>query len=85
MVVQMSISKYAHFCVMRMVKYGTPDIREKVIQATYGNIVKMVSHAFSSSIVDTIYVSWASSQQKSSMRQELYGDLYKNVSQKNLL
>lgn len=77
---QMAMSKYAHFCVVRMIKYGTPDVKQKVIQGMMGSIVKLLNHANSSSIVDTIYISWASSQQKANIRQELYGDLYKMVS-----
>lgn len=60
-----------------MIKYGTPDIKQKVIEAIFGNILKLLSHEHSASIIDTIYISWASSQQKAYMRQELYGDLYK--------
>lgn len=76
-IVQMSTSKYAHFCVSRMVKYGTPDIKQKIIDAMYGNVVKMINHQHSSAILDNIYISWASSQQKANLRQEFYGDLYK--------
>lgn len=76
----MAVSKYAHFCVNRLIKYGTPDIKEKVIKGVMGNVLKLISHAHSSSIIDTIYISWASSQQKAHLRQELYGDFYKNVS-----
>lgn len=75
----MTMSKYAHFCVLRMIKYGTPDVKQKVIDGMFGSIVKMVKNAFASTVIDTIYVSWASSQQKASMRQELFGDLYKSV------
>lgn len=63
-----------------MVKYGTPDIKQKIIEAMYGNVVKMINHQNSSAILDNIYVSWANSQQKSNLRQEFYGDLYKKVS-----
>lgn len=76
----MALSKYAHFCVMRMVKYGTPDIKEKIISSIYGHVVKMATHAFSNSIIDTIYISWASAQQKANMRQEFYGEIYRTVS-----
>lgn len=76
---QISISKYAHFCVLRMIKYGTPDIKKKVIDGIFGHIGKFIRNVYASAIIDTIYVSWASSQQKAFMRQELYGDLYKKV------
>lgn len=77
---QIATSKYAHFCVSRMIKYGTPDIKQKVVQGMMGKIAKLINYGTSSSIIDTIYISWASSQQKANMRQELYGDLYKMVS-----
>lgn len=75
----MSKSKYAHFCVNRMVKYGSPDIKDKIINSMFGNIISMLNNKYSSDIIDTIYMSWASSLQKSHMRQEFYGDLYKMV------
>lgn len=55
------------------------EIKRKVIEATYGNIFSMLSRPKSTSIIDTVYSSYASSQQKALMRQELFGDLYKKV------
>lgn len=75
----MSLSKYAHFCVLRMVKYGSHVIREKIIQAMYGNIVKLATHSISNGIIDVIYLTWASNKQKAYMRQEFYGGVYKTV------
>lgn len=76
-IVEMSLSKYAHFCVLRMVKYGSHVIREKIIQAMYGNIVKLATHSISNGIIDVIYLTWASNKQKAYMRQEFYGGVYK--------
>lgn len=76
----MATSKYAHFCVMRMIKYGSSAVVEKVINGLFGKIIKLINNVHGAAILDTIYVSWASSQQKAFMRQELYGDLYKTVS-----
>lgn len=84
MVGKMVISKYAHFCVSRMIKYGTPDIKQKVIEAIFGNVLKLLSHEHSASIIDTIYISWANTSQKAFMRQELYGDLYKTSKDSNV-
>lgn len=75
----MAISKYAHFCVMRMIKYGTAGTVEKVINSMLGKIIKLINNVYGAAILDTIYVSWASSQQKAYMRQEFYGDLYKTA------
>lgn len=62
-----------------MIQYGTPDVKADIIESVYGSILKMINNAQAAGIIDTIYISWASSQQKAAMRQELYGDLYKKV------
>lgn len=39
----------------------------------------MLSRPKSTTIIDSVYISYANSHQKALMRQELYGDLYKTV------
>lgn len=73
----MSVSKYAHFCVLRMIKYGSAEVKTKIIDAMFGHVMRMINNKYASTILDTVYVSWASSAQKASLRQEFYGDLYK--------
>lgn len=75
----MAICDYAHFVVPRLLKYGSMEIKRKVIEATYGNVFSMLSRPKSTSIIDSVYLSYASSEQKALMRQEMYGDLYKKV------
>lgn len=75
----MAVCDYAHFVVPRLLKYGSQEIKRKVIDAAYGNVFSMLSRAKSAGIVDSIYISYASSPQKALLRQELYGDLYKKV------
>lgn len=75
--VEMSISKYAHFCVLRMFKYGSPTTKSKLVDNFFGNIVKLACHNISSKILDHVYLTVANAKQKSYMRQEFYGDLYK--------
>lgn len=77
--VEMAISKYAHFCVLRMFKYGSPVTKSKLVDAFYGNIVKLSCHNISSKILDHVYLSVANPKQKQYMRQEFYGDLYKST------
>lgn len=76
-VADMSVSKYAHFCVLRMIKYGSAEIKTQIIDAMFGHVMRMINNKYASTILDTVYVSWASSAQKASLRQEFYGDLYK--------
>jgi pumilio homology domain family member 6 len=78
-VYQMSISKYAHFCVSHMLKYGSKADREKIINGMLTNIVKMTTHRFSNTIIDLAYNMYATDDQKALMRQEFYSDMYKKV------
>lgn len=72
-------SKYAKFCVKRMLKYGDAETRSNIVKAFYGNAVKYASHAVSAAIFDYAYTTWASSLQKQHLVQEFYGDMYKQV------
>lgn len=76
---KLAICDYAHFVVPRLLKYGSQEIKRKVIDAAYGNVFSMLSRSKSTAILDSIYISYANSQQKALLRQELYGELYKKV------
>lgn len=83
-IVDMSTSKYAHFCVLRMFKYGSPITKTKLVDAFIGNVVKLACHNISSKILDHVYLTVANAKQKAFMRQEFYGDLYKNSKDDNV-
>lgn len=76
---QIAAKKYSHFCAIRIIEYGSPETRSKAINAVFGHVIKLVTNQNGSALIDTIYISWASAQQKAYMRQEFYGDLYKKV------
>ncbi|XP_055680778.1 protein penguin [Lutzomyia longipalpis] len=80
----MAMSKYAHFCVLAMLKHGSAETRERLIEGLFGNYVKLCSHSFGHTIVDSIYITWATAQQKSCMRQEFYSDLYRKDKDRNV-
>lgn len=82
--VEMATSKYAHFCILRMFKYGSPKTKQNLVESFYGNIVKLASHNISHKILDHAYLSVATENQKAFMRQEFYGDLYKNTKDNNV-
>lgn len=75
--VEMTISKYAHFCVVTMFKYANAAIKHKMVDRFMGNVVRLACHNISSKILDDAYLNHANPQQKLYMRQEFYGDLYK--------
>lgn len=70
--------KYAHFCVLRMLQHGANEIKQKIIEKLLGNVVKFLRQEHAAAVIDLAYVTWANAQQKAFMRQELYGDLFKD-------
>lgn len=81
---QMMSSKYSHFCIAALLKHGTSEMRDQVMTAILGHVVKLTSHALASSTLDSIYVTWASNKQRAFMRQEFYSDLYKRDKDENI-
>nr|CAD7201762.1 unnamed protein product [Timema douglasi] len=69
--------KYAHFCVKRMLKYGSKKSQQCVIQSFYGNVVKLMRHKLAAPVVELAYSTWATNEQKVALRQEFYGSMYK--------
>lgn len=72
-------SKYARNCVKRILKYGNENVRHKVLEAMYGNVVKFSSHTLSAPILDYAYSEIADRKEKINFEQEFYGDMYKTV------
>lgn len=77
-------SKYGKFCVKRMLKYGTPDVRLAVIKQFYGHVTKLTSHAISAPIFEYAYSTFATPQQKQHLIQEYFGDIYKSSKDDNV-
>ncbi|CAG9860728.1 unnamed protein product [Phyllotreta striolata] len=76
--VDMLQSKYGSHCVKRLLKYGSTDIRRKVVDSMMGHSVKLVSHSISAPIVEYAYSTWATPLQKQLLLQEFFGELYTN-------
>jgi len=76
-IAEMLQSKYAKNCIKAILKYGSQEIRCKVISRFYGNIVKLMSHSVSASLVELTYCTWCTTLEKMHFKQEFYGDMYK--------
>lgn len=77
LVVEMCVSKYSHFCVLRMFKYGSPTIKSKIVDSFMGNVIRLAGHNISSKILDHAYHTVANTKQRIYLRQEFYGELYR--------
>ncbi|XP_011643245.1 protein penguin [Pogonomyrmex barbatus] len=83
-IVEMLQSKYAKNCVKALLKYGSREIRCEIISQFYGNIVKLMSHSVSASLVELTYSTWCTEFDKIYFKQEFYGDMYKLDKDKNI-
>ncbi|XP_011182012.2 protein penguin [Zeugodacus cucurbitae] len=84
LVVEMCVSKYSHFCVLRMFKYGSPTIKSKIVDCFMGNVVRLAGHNISNKILDHAYHTVANPKQRIYLRQEFYGELYRNSKDENV-
>lgn len=77
-------SKYGKFCVKRVLKYGTPQIRSSVMKQFYGHAVKHTTHAISAPIFEYAYSTFATQTEKQHLIQEYFSDLYKSSKEDNI-
>ncbi|XP_074640966.1 pumilio homolog 3-like [Tubulanus polymorphus] len=70
---EMVKSKYAKFCVRKIMKYGNKEQKNHVFKAFHGNIRKLIRHSEASDIIEFCYNQYANAQQRSSMVEEFYG------------
>lgn len=82
--VTMMQSKYGIYCVKHLLKYGSSEVKTQIVSAMLGNVVKLASHAVSSSILENAYSKWATPVQKRYFIQEFFGDLYKQSKDDNV-
>lgn len=69
---ELAESKYAKFLIAKMV-VGSDESRDAVVEEFYGHVKRLVRHPEASWIVDDIYRSIASKQQKAILLREWYG------------
>lgn len=84
LIIEMLQSKYAKNCIKAILKYSSQEIRSEVISGFYGNIVKLMSHSVSASLVELAYCTWCTKFDKIYFKQEFYGDIYKLEKDKNV-
>jgi len=83
-IVQILESKYAKNCIKNILKYGSREIKNNVISAFYGNIVKLMTHNISAPFIELTYSTWCTDLDKVYFKQEFYGNLYRQVKDKNI-
>jgi len=69
---ELAESKYAKFLIAKMV-VGDDEIRDMVVSEFYGHVKRLIRHPEASWIMDDIYRSLATKQQKALLLREWYG------------
>ena len=66
-------SRYGKFLVGKLMVHGDSEIRDMIIPEFYGNVKRLIRHPEASWIVDDIYRTLATKEQKATMLREWYG------------
>ncbi|PGH14173.1 hypothetical protein AJ80_06042 [Polytolypa hystricis UAMH7299] len=66
-------SKYAKFLIGKLLVHGDNEIRDIIIPEFYGHVKRLMRHPEASWIVDDIYRTVATNEQKSTLLREWYG------------
>ncbi|OXV08213.1 hypothetical protein Egran_04025 [Elaphomyces granulatus] len=66
-------SRYAKFLVGKMLVHGDAEIRDTIIPEFYGSVRRLIRHPEASWILDDIYRTVATKEQKLNLLQEWYG------------
>ena len=75
-IVKMTKSKYARYFVLRMLKYGTPEHREKVFEAFDGHYTSIYRIQWAAAVLENAYSDFASCTRRNSIICEFYGKEY---------
>lgn len=81
---ELSTSKYGHHCVTCLLKTGSKSLWAKVTDGIIKHVVKMCSHVFAGSIVDSVYNEYATNEQKAFMRQAFYSEIFQTSKDKGV-
>ncbi|PIO75515.1 CPL domain protein [Teladorsagia circumcincta] len=69
----MTKNKYAHFFVLRMLKYGTKEQRNMIISSFRGHAVSLMRIVYAAEVLEVAYNEYANAQQRFDIISEFYG------------
>ncbi|XP_071536925.1 pumilio homolog 3 [Panulirus ornatus] len=72
-IVSLSKSRYAHFFVLKILRYGSREQKDEVISSLKGHVVTLMKNKIASDVVELAYNDYANAKQRSMMIQEFYG------------
>ncbi|XP_076034574.1 pumilio and CPL domain-containing protein penguin [Oratosquilla oratoria] len=76
-ILPMCKNKYARFFVMKILRNGTKQQRDKIMESFKGKVVELMTHKIACEVVELAYNDYANAKQRSSMVQEFYGPRFR--------
>jgi len=76
-VIEMCKSKYAHFFVMKMLKYGKKEQKLIIVKEMEGKIAKLMKNKIAATVVETIYTDIANGPQRVCLLQEFLDNQFR--------
>ncbi|KAL7074362.1 hypothetical protein ACQ4LE_006259 [Meloidogyne hapla] len=72
-IVQLAMSKFGKYFILKLFKYGTKEQRDHLISSLKGNYVRLYKSLYSASLVNEIYIEWGNAKQYRQLVNEFYG------------
>ncbi|OOG01048.1 hypothetical protein ASPCADRAFT_202905 [Aspergillus carbonarius ITEM 5010] len=70
---ELAQSRYAKFLVGKLIVHGDADVRDLIVPEFYGHVKRLIRHPEGSWILDDIYRTVATKEQKANLLREWYG------------
>lgn len=71
--VELARSSYGKYLLVKLLHYGSKDIREEVLNELYGNFRKLMRHREGAYVIEDAYRDYATAAQKRQIVREFYG------------
>ena len=70
---ELAQSRYAKFLVAKLIMHGDEEVRDMIVPEFYGHVKRLIRHPEASWILDDIYRTVATKEQKANLLREWYG------------
>ncbi|KAL7273201.1 Pumilio y domain member 6 [Rhizina undulata] len=71
--VALAQSSYGKYLVVKMMHYGTPEVKEMIVKEFYGHVRKLIKHREASFVIEDAFREYATPAQKAALLCEFYG------------
>ncbi|KAF2357124.1 CPL domain [Trinorchestia longiramus] len=76
-IVEIIKDSHSHHFLMKILKHGSKDQRQKIFSAIEGQVVRLAKQKFASQVLELAYSDFATAAQRSAMMQEFFGPRFR--------